>query len=431
VTPRRRYLAARAAYVAVVLLATLTDLELSGDLSAALARLARAVDPAVGWRDAVDGLRNVALFAGLGAVWVATSLRGALATDVRQATLTGFALSALVEGLQVFSAVRTASVLDLATNTFGAFAGAWFLGFVLAAVRRTKGTRSYLGIPSFLPAGAYGLAVLTEAATPLFRNNQMPWVPGGPLAWMREALAYATPLSWGQVPLADVLLVAPAGFLVVMALAENGLTTALAWRLTAGVGAALLFAAELAHGVIRLPIRYEAATTHAVALGVGSWAAHRLLAPMTRGLRGPTRSLGALLAYAAVLLLWGLRPYVPVTSFSGLAAQFTAARLVPLQALAERADVFSAAHVAQQFLLYVPLGALLAVWPLRLTGRWSHLWPALWLVAAVEVGHLVTVDRTFDVTNGLIAVAGLGIGWVLVRHAGFQPYGASARGWGG
>ena len=69
-TPRRPLVAARWAYVAVVALATLTDLHLSGDLHRAAHRLARAFEPSIGWRDAIDGLRNVALFAGLGAVWV-------------------------------------------------------------------------------------------------------------------------------------------------------------------------------------------------------------------------------------------------------------------------------------------------------------------------------------------------------------------------
>jgi glycopeptide antibiotics resistance protein len=426
--PRKRLIAARAAYVAVILLATLTNLEMSADLSEAGRRLLRAVDPSVGWRDAVDGLRNAALFAGLGAVWVATTLTGRVRTDVRDAALAGFALSALVEGLQVFSPERTASVLDLATNTFGAFAGAYVLALALVVVRRTKGARSYLGVPMFLPAGAYALAVLSEAATPLFRNNQLPWVPGGPLAWMREGLAYSTPLAWEQVPLADVLLVAPAGFLIVMALAEGGRATAVAWRLTAGVGAVLLLGSELAHGVIRLPIRWEAVATQAAALGLGAWAAHRWLASLSRGLRGPARAQAWFAAYAVLLLLWGLRPFYPVMSVSALAAHFTAARLVPLQALAERTDVFSVVHVAQQFLLYLPLGAVLAVWPLRRAGRWSHLWPAVYLTAAVEVGHLVLVDRTFDVTNVLIAAAGLAIGWILVRRAGFLPYGDALRG---
>jgi glycopeptide antibiotics resistance protein len=87
--------------------------------------------------------------------------------------------------------------------------------------------------------------------------------------------------------------------------------------------------------------------------------------------------------------------------------------------------VFSALHVVQLFALYFPLGAMLAVWPLRLSGRWSGLGPALLLAAVIEAGHLVIAGRYFDVTNALIAWAGLGIGWTVVRRSGFRPYGAA------
>ena len=428
VTHRQRFLAARAAYVAVILLSTLSDLHFSPDLAAAGSRLLRAFNPSLGWSDAIDGLRNVVLFAGLGTVWVVTSLTGKVRAEIRQAVLVGCALSVLVEGLQIFSPVRTASMVDVATDVLGVVAGAYGLALLIVDVSRAKGARSYLGIPAFLPAGAYALAVLSEALTPLFRNDLLPDIAGGPLAWMREALPLSTPLALGQVPLTDVLLFAPAGFLVVMWLGELGLESARTWPRVAGAGAGLMFAAELAHGLIRLPIHWEAAATHALALGLGAWAAHRWLAPLTRALRGAARARVALLAYGTILALWGWRPFLPETSGRTIAAQLTAAHFIPLQALAGRVDVFSALHVAQQFVLYLPLGCLLAVWPLRLAGRWSHLWPAVGLAAAVEVGHVVVAGRFFDVTNALIACAGLAIGWVLVRRAGFRPYGTAIRG---
>ena len=68
-------------------------------------------------------------------------------------------------------------------------------------------------------------------------------------------------------------------------------------------------------------------------------------------------------------------------------------------------------------------GCVLAVWPLRLRGRWSHLLPGLWLALVIEGAHLVIADRYFDVTNGLIAFAGLGIGWLALRRSGFAPFG--------
>ncbi|MFI5279487.1 MAG: VanZ family protein [Gemmatimonadales bacterium] len=424
-TPRQRLLAARAAYVAVVLLATLTNLEFSPDLAAAAHRLARAVTPSLGWRDAIDGLRNVALFAGLGAVWVVTSLSGKVRTEIVRATLVSFALSVTIEGLQAFSPVRISSIVDVTPNTLGGVAGAALTGGLADLVRRARGARSYLGMPAFVAAVAYGGAVLCEALTPLFHSDPIGGIYGGPLTRLHLALQLAFPLSFGELPLLDVPLFFPAGFLVVMMLGERRRQSSRAWPWVAGVGALLVACAQLAHGILGLPIRWEVAATDALAVGLGAWAAHRWLAPLTQSLRGPGRARAALFAYAGLMMLWGWRPLVPVIDPRTLAEQLTSAHLVPLASLAERADVFSALHVAQQFLLYLPLGGLLAVWPLRLVGRLSHLVPALWLAVVIELGHLVIAERYFDVTNALLAWAGLAIGWIVLRRCGYAPYGAS------
>jgi len=132
-------------------------------LAAVGARLGRALSPSFGWRDAIDGLRNVALFTGLGAVWVVTSVSDKAGPEIRRGTLAGLFLSATVEGLQLFSPVRTASLVGVATNTLGALA----VAVVIFEVRRARGARSYLGLPTILLAGSYGLATLCEAMTPL------------------------------------------------------------------------------------------------------------------------------------------------------------------------------------------------------------------------------------------------------------------------
>src|SRR5439155_76959 len=227
--------------------------------------------------------------------------------------------------------------------------------------------RSHVGVPTVLMAGAYGLAVACEALTPLFRSDQPLAIAGGPFARLRVALQFSFPLSFGEVPLLDVLLFAPAGFLGVMTLGERGRCTKQTWPAVATVGAGLALAAELIHGILGLSIRWEAAATHALALGLGAWAAHRRLAPLTQALRGSARARAAIFAYGSLLVLWGW----PETDVTAIGAQLTPAHLIPLQSLAERVDVFGALHVAQQFLLYVPLGSMLAVWPLRLAGRWS------------------------------------------------------------
>jgi len=422
-TPRARFLAARLAYVAIILFATVTELHFSPDLTAAADRLARAFTPSLGWRDAIDGLRNTVLFAGLGVTWVMSSLSGRVGAEIERATLVGFGLSVTVEGLQVFSPIRTASIVDVATNTLGALAGALVVALLVVALHRAKTARSYLGVPTFLPAGAYTVAVLCEAGTPLFRSAPLPGLYGGPLARLRATLGLALPLRLGEVPWSDVLLFAPAGFLVVMALTERGRSGRQTWPGVAVAGAACAFGAELVHGMFGLSIRWEAAATHAVAVGAGAWWAKRRLALLSQALRGETRVRAALAAYALLLVLWGLRPFLPQTDIGAIAEQLTADRLVPLASLARRVDVFSALHVAQQFLLYVPLGCVLAVWPLRLRRGWSHLWPGVWLALGIEAGHLVVLDRYFDVTNALLACTGLGIGWLAMRRSGFTPYG--------
>ena len=420
-TPGQRFRAARWGYVAVVLLATLTQLHFSPDLSAAVERLARAFTPSLGWRDAIDGLRNTVLFAGLGAVWVVTSRSGNVRAEIRQATVVGLALSATVEGLQVFSPVRTASIVDVTTNTLGALGGAAAVALLIAAVVAAKGARSYLGVPTFLLAGAYGAAVLCEALTPLFGPAALPWTAGGPLGRLGAAFQAAGPVSFDTLPLVDLLLFAPAGFVCVMLLRERGRDAR--WVGVAGAGAALALVAELGHGMLGFPVWWGAVLVRAAGVGLGAWTAHRALAALTQLLRGAARARAVAFAYGALLVLWGWRLFMPRTDVHAIAAQLEPANLIPLASLAERVDAFSALHVLQQFLLYLPLGSLLAVWPLRLRGRWAHLWPGVWLAVVIELGHVVIADRTFDATNALVACAGLGIGWIVVRRSGFAPYG--------
>src|SRR6184192_406997 len=222
-TPEQRFRAARWGYVAVVLLATLTQLHFSSDLTAAGERLVRAFTPSLRRRDAIDALRNTVLFAGLGAVWVVSSRSGNVRAEIRRSTLVGLALSATVEGLQVFSPVRTASIVDVTTNTLGALLVAGGVALLIAAVVAAKGARSYLGVPTFLLAAAYGGAALCEALTPLFGPAALPWTAGGPLGRLNAALAAAGPISFDSLPLVDLLLFAPPDFCSSCCCARGGL----------------------------------------------------------------------------------------------------------------------------------------------------------------------------------------------------------------
>ena len=89
------------------------------------------------------------------------------------------------------------------------------------------------------------------------------------------------------------------------------------------MGAGLALAAELAHGVLALSIRWEAAAMHALALGLGAWAAHRRLAALSQALRGSARARAAIFAYGSLLVLWGWRPLLPETDMTAIGAQLT------------------------------------------------------------------------------------------------------------
>jgi VanZ family protein len=424
VTTHRRFLAARLAYVAIVLIATLSQLDFSPNLADAAARLQRALVPSLGWRDAVDGLRNAVLFAGLGVVWVTTSFTGNIPREIRVATLTSLLLSATVEACQVFSPVRDASLIDVTTNTLGGLGGAVAAALVLIALRDSRNRRSYLGVPMLILAGPYVAAVLCEALAPLFQSEPLEMGPGGPVAHF-IALWHASGADWSAVDFWDVPLYAAAGFLAVALLREWRGAGRSYWKPVAAIAAVTIAAAHTSHGFISLSIHWGGALVDAVSTALGAWAAERWLGELTQRYRGAARARVVIASYVALLFVWGWRPFVPELSAAAISKQLDPGAFIPLAGLASRVDAFSALHVVQQALLYLPLGALLAVWPLRLAGPWSNAWPGVAAAAIIEVGHIVIAGRTFDVTNALLACAGLMTGWTVVRRSGYRAYGAS------
>jgi glycopeptide antibiotics resistance protein len=423
VTAQRRFLIARLGYVAIVLLATLSQLDFSPNLADASMRLQRAFVLSLHWRDAIDGLRNAVLFAGLGVVWVTASLTGDVRREIRLATLTSLLLSTAIEACQVFSPVRTASLVDVTTDTLGGLGGAIATALLIISVRNARQARSYLGIPMLMFAGPYVLAVLCEALTPLFQSNDLPG-NGGPVDHFITSLQTAH-LGWTPTDVFDVPLFVAAGFLLVALARERRGTAATHWAAIAAMGAITIAGVHVAHGALRLPLRWGAVIIDGASIALGAWFAERWLSDLTQRLRGSARARATLIAYTALLLVWAWRPFVPETRLDAIAVQLNTDAFIPLAGLSVRVDTFSAVHVAQQFLLYLPLGALLAVWPLRTTGRWATLWPAVGLAVVIEMGHIVIVDRTFDVTNALLACAALATGWTVVRRCGYRPYGAA------
>lgn len=415
--------AARVAYAGIIFLATLTRLHADPDPGEIVRRLGNALSPTLGPRDAVDGIRNILLFAGWGATWILTAAAGSLWRRVVAATLVGGALSFLVEAVQLVSPVRTSSILDLTTNTGGALVGALFVALALDLVRKGVGRRSFVGVPAFLFAGVYLGAVVLETLVPLFRHGPVPGSAGGPLTRFAASWAALRADPSLSLPLTDLALFAPAGAFIVMALAEAGLGYGVAARVAALGGAGVVAAVEVARGLAGEPIEPGAFVVHAVAIVLGAVAAARGLPGLTVRLRGRARPRALWAAYVGVLALWSLRPFLPEVDGAAIREQFSSGHFIPLYALGGRVDLFSATDVCIQFLLYVPLGGLLAVWPLRAAGALAGFGPAVILALVLEAGQIFVAGRFFDVTDVLVQGAGAACGWILVRRAGFRPYG--------
>ena len=73
--------------------------------------------------------------------------------------------------------------------------------------------------------------------------------------------------------------------------------------------------------------------------------------------------------------------------------------------------------------IFFPLGALLAVWPLRRRGLLRGMLPAIYLAVVLEVGKIPIADRFMDVTHILIQSAGAALGFLLVRRMGYTVNG--------
>jgi glycopeptide antibiotics resistance protein len=415
-------LAFRLAYVAVIILATMAEPGTSTGTGVSQ-RLERALATEVTGRDVVDAVRNVLLFAGWGAVWIASSPLGPAKPMLARATLTGAALSGAVETIQLLSPTRVASILDLITNTAGAFVGALGVAVLILVARAGLGRRSYLGMPAVLLAFGYICATFLEAFSPFFRQERLDGAWGSPVARLGAAFAQFEWSSIAAIPWLDLLLFAPAGILGVAALVELGMPRGAAGLRALIATSALYGMAELARGAAGYPILLGPLFAHVTGAALGVWMAARWLPAFSRRLRGRTRPAAVFGVYLALVALWILRPLVPEVDFATMTDKLTLARFIPLMAYRERMDVFTAADVAIPAFLLMPAGALLAVWPLRLRGWLSGVMPAILAATALEVGQIVVVGRLFDVTDILVAGAAAMLGWIVLRRAGYMPHG--------
>lgn len=412
----------RIAYVAVLLLATLTNLDPVLDTSTAAARAEGMFTVHLTPKALIDAARNVALFAGWGLVWMTTARPGRTMRSVALAVGTGILISIGVETAQLFSDVRNASTIDVLSNGGGALLGAVAVIVAVRWLSGFRGARSYVGLPAALFAAGYGLAILGEAFMPLLRQDRLS-VYGDPLSRFKYALAGFDPASFGVLPLSEIVLYVPAGFFLAAALAEAGHGyRRSAWWGALG-GSLLVVLAEIARGAASFEIPGGPILVHVLALSAGAFAAALLLPRVAQSLRGRERPVLLFGVYAIVVTSWYLRPYVPQTHPSAWLEQLTGHWWMPMAFAVARLDLFSIIDVTNVFFLFLPIGGLLAVWPLRLHGWWGGILPGLWLATGVEFAQLFIVGRTLALADILVAAAAVWTGSVLVRRAGFPVRG--------
>jgi glycopeptide antibiotics resistance protein len=417
---------ALAAYLVVIILATLTPFAADFNRYDIYWRLMRAAVPRFNRGDIVDAARNVILFGGLGLVWMATAPRGGAWREVRKATLCGFVISASVEFLQLFAWNRFSSINDIITNTAGALLGAVSFAIVVSTLLRHRERKSYFGLPAMLLAISYGIGAGLEALIPLFRDS-LGRLSGGPVS---RALLVLDTFNWNSVldfAWADIPLYAAAGLLAAVALVESGLSHPDAARRTIVVGVLLSILIELLHAPLGIPIILGSLLARIIGLTVGAWGTGHWLSWFSNNVRGVDRPRILLAGYALVLVLWAWRPYVPEFNHMEYVRKLHDPWWIPLAMTGRWNNFYAIFDIAVPFFLGVPIGALLAVWPLRRHGPLRTALPGIYLVFVLEAGQLFVVGRSPDITDFLVAAAGVAMGWLCLRRAGFQPYGEVLR----
>ena len=416
----------RIAYLLILLLATLTNLDPVLDAGAAAARAGDALDLSLTPKDALDAVRNVVLFAGWGLVWMATAPAGATLRSMTLAVSTGIAVSLGVEAAQLLSDVRRASPLDVLYNGGGAAVGAIVVVVAVRRLARHRTERSFVGMPAALFAVGYGIAVLGEALIPLFRQERHS-VWGNPVSRLVYSIRAIEPASFGVLPLSEIVLFLPAGFFLAAAISEAGNGYRRSAWMAAVVGSALIVVTELVRGAASVTIPAGPIVVHVTAVVAGAAAAAFLLPRITRTFRGAERPQLLFAVYAGIVALWSLRPYIPETNPSAWLAQLTGHWWMPMAFATARMDLFSVIDVTNGFFLFLPVGGLLAVWPFHRTGRWRGILPGVALAVLVEASQLFVAGRTLALADMLIGAGGVWTGWVIVRRAGYPVRGQLLR----
>lgn len=407
----------RVGYLICIGIATLLQLGFDTAPMNVQFRFHRALHPPMGFKDIVDGARNIALFLGWGAVWVLTAPSPSRWRDVVRATVLGMCASLFVESIQVFSMFRMASIADVITNTLGSLLGAMAVWLVERRAGTDMRQGTLLGVPGWLPAGA----VLTTAAALTFAPSSRAAMN---VAWAASpferarliANTSALPVTWvGMLP--DVIAWLMVGLTVAIAISDRtgrvrGRQLA-AWLV---IVPALLGLAHLGRAMAGLQREAGAWQIQAVAVAVGLLSA-LLVVPRWRTVvtARTTRAMqvGVLVAVLGALMAWTPATWIVTAANT---PHFNWRQLVPMMSLFQRQDMSSVFLVMEKAGLGAALGACLAARKRSGAPR-PGLRTAALVALAYELGQCVVPGRYPDITDVIITAAAAGLAAVLVARA--------------
>ncbi len=407
----------RVAYLLCIALATLLRLGIDPSLAHAVERLQRAMLPVLNFKDVVDGVRNIALFFGWGAIYALTSPRPTSRRDVLRATLVGLLASLTVESAQLFAEHRQASIVDVGTNTLGSLLGALALAAVEHRAIGDMRRGTLIGVPGWLPAGSLLLTAAGLSFAPSSRPAMVIGWAATPLARLRMVSeAAAAEVQWTAL-LADMLAWLAVGVAVGIAISDRTgrirRRQLLAWLAIAPGCLALV---HLGRGMVGLQRDQLAVGAQVTALAAGLTLALALV-PRWRTIvtARTTRAaqLGLLAAALGAVMAWSPAGWV-TTTVGAPALRWQ--QLVPMLSLFERQDMSSVFLVLQRAGLGAAVGACLAARK-RIGAPTPGILSAVLYAAVLELGQLVVPGRYPDVTDILITGAAACLVLALVERA--------------
>ncbi len=390
------------------------------DFSASSAQVAAKIDQVLErpWQAAsrMDVLSNILLFMPWGflcSVGLAGRRTG-YALTLLIASLTGLALSATVESLQLFAPTRTTSLIDLATNFSGSLIGAligwpvarWASPLALPWLSKLVGRRPVLACSLLVAAGLtvsslapFDVSIdISELKTAIKSARPLPF---GPTIDGSEVAA--EPWSWTRETLTWMM----AGGLFLLAFREGGRTGPGAIGGSVAVAGGLCLATEL----LQIMIRSRSADATSVVWSIlGSLSGATIVA--RAGAMAPRHWLGP------ALVVWYLTGMIEAWTPPHLAWPdsriLSAERLVPFLAYYRRTDIYALADLISQTMFFVPLGAMLGARISRIS-VWNAATIGFALGLILELGQLFLLDRTCEITDALSAGFGAGLGVWLWR----------------